>query len=340
MEKVKFGIIGAGLWGEMHARTYWNHPLVEIGGVCDMNEARAKQIAAQYEAEQHYTDYRALLKRDDIAAVSIVTPDFAHTEIAVAAARAGKHILLEKPMATTVADCEKILSEVARTKVTFMVDFHTRWSPPFVKAKKAIEEGEIGDPLMIDYRLSDTIYVPTKMLSWAGQSSVLWFIGSHCIDTISWLLEDRVARVYAVSRSKVLASKGIDTPDFFQTILEFKKGAVANLENCWVLPERAPNLIDLKCEIVGSHGVLYMDGSHHRMLQKYTQKEATYPDVFVCPVIYEKATGFAFESIRHFIDCVLFDHEPMIPHEAGLEVTKVIVAMLESARSGMPVSVA
>ena len=104
MEKVTFGLIGAGGWGETHAKVYADHPGVAFAAVCDLDADRAKQTAAQYGAEKCYTDYVDLLGDDEIQAVSIVTPDFAHTEIAVAAAEAGKQILLEKPMATTVAD--------------------------------------------------------------------------------------------------------------------------------------------------------------------------------------------------------------------------------------------
>lgn len=339
MDTVKFGLIGAGGWGETHAKVYTDHMGVDLVAVCDLDGARAREMAGKYGLARWHTDYADLLKDDDIQAVSVVTPDFAHTDIAVAAAEAGKHILLEKPMATTVADCERIQAAVEKAGVKFMVDFHNRWSPPFVKARRSIEQGEIGEPTMIYYRLNDTIFVPTEMLSWANRSSTLWFLGSHCIDTLRWLLDDEVERVYAVSRSTVLKGMGIDTPDFYHVTLEFSKGAVVQLENGWILPNSAPNIIDLKCSIVGAKGALYVDASHHRLLQKYTADEATYPDVLVCPDIHGRPMGLGVESIRHFADCVIYDREPMVTAKDGLEVTRTICAVLDSAAQGAPVAV-
>ena len=337
MEKVGFGVIGTGGWGETHVGVYATHPLVDLVAVCDVREDRVQEVAQEYGVQTVYTDYRDLLKDERVSAVSIVTPDFAHTEIAIAAAQAGKDVLIEKPLATTVEACEQIVAEVQQAGIKFMVDFHNRWNPAFVKIKSSLDKGELGEPVMMYYRLNDTLFVPTQMLSWAGQTSLLWFLGSHCVDTMLWLLEDEVTRVYSVSRSNVLAKRGISTPDLFQTILEFKKGTVATLENCWILPESTPNIIDLKCEIVGTEGTVYVDGSHHRILQRYTQDEAAYPDVIVCPVIYGKPMGFAAESIRYFADCIVSDEVPIVGAEDGLRATKVLCAIERSANEGRPV---
>jgi len=333
MEKVGFGVIGTGQWGEMHARIYASTEGITLAGVADQVEQRAESVARAY-GTMHYTDYRALLADDLIKAVSVVTPDFAHADIAVAAAEAGKHVLVEKPLAMTVEDCRRIMEAAERSGVKLMVDFHNRWSPPFYRAWEAIRRGQIGEPQHVYYRLSDRIYVPTEMLSWAAKSTVAWFIGTHSIDTVRWLLDDEVRRVYAVSRSRVLKEMGVDTTDFYQATLEFKSGATAVVENSWILPNTTPNIIDLKCEIVGSKGALYVDGSHHRTLEKYTETEASYPDVLVMPAIYGEQKGFAAESIRHFIDCVLHDREPRVTGRDGLEVTKVVQAIEESVRTG------
>ena len=154
-----------------------------------------------------------------------------------------------------------------------------------------------------------------------------------------WLLDDEIETVYSVSRSQVLRRRGIDTPDFFVSIIQFKKGAVATLENGWILPNTAPNIIDFKVEIVGSDGVLYIDGSHNRILEKYTKGRATYPDVLVCPILYGRPMGFGVESIRHFIDCIVNDKQPLVGAKEGEIVTRVIVAIHESAKIGKVVKV-
>lgn len=339
MGKTGFGLIGTGLWGETHARTYAESALADLKAVCDLRADRAKEIAEKYGAEDCYTDYKELLARDDISAISIATPDFAHTEIAVAAAKAGKNILIEKPLATSVEDCEKILETVKEAgNIKFMVDFHNRWNPPFVKTKAAIEDGEIGKPMLMYIRLSNSISVPTEMLSWASKSEVAWFVGSHAVDMVRWLYNDEVCKVYAVSRREILKEKGIDTPDFYEAILEFKNGGVATVENCWILPNSRPSVIDFKFQVIGSEGSMYTDLSDHRAIQKYTEDEAGNPDVFCFPTIHGKPIGFGIESIRHFVDCVVNDKEPISTGEDGLAVTRIINAIQKSSKTGEPVN--
>lgn len=340
MKKAGFGLIGTGLWGEMHARTYTSSPEVDLKAICDLREDRAKEVAGKYGVKDWYSDYKELLERDDISAVSIATPDFAHTDIAVAAAKAGKHILIEKPLATSVEDCEKILAAVKEAEgIKFMVDFHNRWNPPFVNAKTAIDKGELGKPMLMYVRLNDTIFVPTNMLSWASKSEVAWFVGSHAVDLTRWLFGDEVVKVYAVSRSEVLKGKGLDTPDFYEAILEFENGGVATVENCWILPDSLPTVIDFKCQVIGSEGAMYIDLSSNGINQKYTKEGASYPDVLVYPTIHGRPMGFAIESIRHFVDCVINDKEPMATGADGLAATRIISAIQESSIKGQPVRI-
>jgi predicted dehydrogenase len=332
-----FAIVGSGLWGSLHARVYSESDKARLVAVCDIDEQRARDLASKFGIES-YTDLARMLARDDIDAVSIVTPDFAHTDIALAAIAAGKDVLCEKPLATNSADCRRIIDAAKTAGVKLMVDFHARWSPPFWSAKKTIDKGDVGSVRLVYYRLNDIIYVPTEMLSWASKSTVAWFIGSHSLDTVTWLIGDKPTSVYAVSRSVVLKSKGIDTPDFYEVILEFVNGAVAVIENCWILPNSLPNIIDLKCEIVGSEGALYVDGSSHRAVERYTEGKASFPDVLVMPDVQGKQMGFAAESIRHFIDCVADDETPSVTGEDGLRVTELIEAIERSIATGARVT--
>ena len=338
MEKTGFAVIGTGTWGGLHCRVYASTPGARLAAVADSDFARAKSVAESFGARA-YGDYRELLTDPEVKAVSITTPDFAHAEIAVAAAEAGKHILVEKPLATTTADCRRIIEAAKRSGVKLMVDFHNRWSPAFYKAWQSIRAGEIGEPQYAYYRLSDTIYVPTEMLPWAGKSTVQWFIGTHSLDTIRWLMGSEVRRVYAVARSRVLKGMGIDTPDYYQVTLEFESGATAVVENGWTLPNTHPNIIDLKCEVVGSKGAVYLDTSHNRTLEKYTETDAKYPDIMVLPEIWGEQAGFAAESIRHFADCVMNDREPRVTGEDGLIVTRIIEAIEESVKTRRPTDV-
>ena len=340
MKPVQFGLIGAGVFGQVHAKVYADHPGAKLAVICDLNAKRAKQVAKACGGVKTCTDYREVIADPNITAVSVATPDFAHTPLVVAAAKAGKHVLVEKPLATTVADCETMIKATKKAGVKFMVDFHNRWNPPFVIAKEAIRKGEIGLPRHIYYRLSDTQYVPFKMLSWANKSTVAWFLASHCIDTLHWLLEDKVKRVYCVRRREVLKKAGVDTPDFYLATLEFSHGTCAVIENSWLLPQTYPTVFDLKAQIVGDKGALFFDTSHHRMAEKYTAKSATYPDVVAKIDVRGHQGGFAAESIRHFADCVIHNRKPFVTGEDGLAATRVICAMDESADKGKPIELA
>ncbi len=335
-----FGVIGAGIvGGGLHAHVYRHLPQAELIAVCDLNEERAREVAERYAAPHVYSDYRDLLARDDIAAVSIATPDFAHRDIAVAAAEAGKHILVEKPLATTTEDAEAITRAVDMAGVKLMVAFQNRVNPAFVAGRQALLAGELGELKYIYARLSNTKFVPRQMLLWASRSSALWFLASHTLDMACWLLRDRPARVYAVSRSGVLREMGIDTQDFHVAIVEFAGGAVVTLENSWILPETEPNVFNLKMELLGSDGSLYINTSDHRMVEKYTGDAHSLPDTlgFTLDPASARISGFTLETIARFVDAVVVDAPVLATGAEGALVTRVLCAIEESARRGQPV---
>lgn len=331
-----FGVIGTGLWGEFHALVYSRHAGAQLVAVCDANKQRAEQIAEKYGAKRYYTTYGELLADPEVDAVSVATPDHLHCEIGVAAARAGKDILMEKPLALTTADAQAIIDAAKKAGVKLMVDFHNRWSPPFNMLKQSIDKGELGEPQLINARLNNTIWVPTEMLKWAGQSATIWFTGSHLIDIVCWLMGSTVTKVYSVSRSHVLAARGIATPDFFETTLEFANGAVAFVENCWILPNSEPNVVDFKLRCVGSKGSASVDTTHNRTFEQYGER-AAYRDVLGGVNVFGEQMGFTLESIHYFADCVINNRQPSPTGEDGLRNTAVVCAALKSAETGQPV---
>lgn len=344
MKSTGFGVIGAGTWGELHARVYSTTPGARLAAVCDADEGRAREVAEKCGGATVYTDYHQLLADDSVQAVSIVLPDFLHAEAAIAASQAGKHVLVEKPLATTEDDCRKMIAAAKDAERVLFVDFHNRWNPLFTGLKDALDAGEIGEPQFVTYRLNDTIFVPTQMLRWAGRSSVAWFLSSHCLDTLLWLMNargggDSIQRLSCITRSRVLQERGIETPDFFHTTLEWKSGLVTVLENCWILPEGGPSVFDLKCQFVGSKGAMFLDGSHHAAAQKQTATSTSFADVLVAPSVHGKPVGFGAESIRHFAASVMSDQKPMTDGIDGLAVTRLILKMEESARENCPVEV-
>jgi len=339
-EKLRVGLIGTGVWGDTHLKAYTYDPLVELVCICDKNEELLAQRAEEYGIADTTPDYQELLARDDIEAVSVVTPDFLHKEIVMAAANAGKHILVEKPMATTVEECKEMMLAAEENGVTLMVDFHNRWNPAFTEIKAKLDEGALGDPLMITLRLNDTKFVPTQMLSWGGQSTVAWFLAAHAADLARWLFDSEVKRVYSVSRSTVLKAEGYDTPDFFHSILEYDNGAVAHIENCWIMSDSMAAVCDFRGELICSEGTCIMNIIANRVVEVYENKAgANLPLPIALAEIQGEMRGFAIESIRYFAKCIREGTEPFITPIDGLRNTETVVAIHESAKIGQPVEI-
>ena len=339
MNTIRIAVIGAGVWGDTHAAIYREHPLAEPVAVCDKNGEKARTLAEKYGISKVYTDVDDLLADGDFEAVSIVTPDFLHADIAVKCAEAGKHMLIEKPLATSRADVFRIVEAVNRAGVRAMVDLHNRWSPPFAEAKRLIETGELGTLRNAYFRLNDIRWVATDMLPWAASSSILWFLGSHSFDTLQWLFADRVTRVYAVSGRGVLDSVGVQTEDTFLSTLEFERGGIAQMENGWITPDANPCVNDIKCTLTGDRGMVAIDASNHNLIQYYSYDKVTVPDILVRNRIHGRVKGFAYESIRSFVDKLASDEPFTVSLEDAARTSLAILAIMDSAKTRMPVEV-
>ena len=338
MEPLRVGVIGAGLWGAQHAHVFTRLPRTELAAVCDVSPERAKAFAERFAVAAVHTDHRELLADPTIAAVSIATPDFTHTPLILDALAAGKHVLSEKPLATDLGEVERIAAAAKASPKKLMVDFHNRVNPAIAAAREAVRAGEIGRPAHVAARLSNTTFVPLEMLSWAARSSALWFLGSHAVDALRFILDDEVTRVYAVTRSGVLRGRGVDTADFHLSTLEFAGGTVATLENSWLLSADNPMVFDFKIEIVGDKGQIQLDPSHNSTFRKLAGQGLRYADMFgITPAAGDRIGGFVRESIARFVDAVLDDAPVLAGVEDGLAVTRTLAAIEESARLGRPV---
>ena len=178
MEYLRCAVVGLGTFGSFHARVWSELPYTRLAAVCDRDAARAAALGAQY-GVPWYTDHRALLAQCSCEAVSVATPDHLHRQVAVDAARAGKHVLVEKPLATSREDVNAIVQAAKQNGVRVMCDLHNRVNPPFALARQRIAGGELGEVRSLYMRMNDACSVATEMLSWAKESSILWFVGVH-----------------------------------------------------------------------------------------------------------------------------------------------------------------
>lgn len=337
--KLKMAIVGAGIWGENHIKIYQSHPFADVIAVCDQKYDKAKELADRYGIDKVYSDYEEMFKESGCDAVAIVTPDFAHADIAIAAANNKKHMLIEKPLATSRKDVVNMMEAIEKNGVRAMVDLHNRWSPPFNAAYQAVKRGDLGEVYSAYSRLNDIKWVATDMLPWASTSSILWFLGSHSLDTLRWFFDDEVTRVYSVSREGILKGQGVDTVDEYLTTIEFSRGGVAQMENGWITPNANPCVNDIKFNVLGTKGMISIDASNHNLIQMYTDEKVVVPDVIVQNNIFGEPKGFAFESIKKFVDCVLDGTEFPVTVFDAANTSIAILAIMESAKTRMPVEV-
>jgi predicted dehydrogenase len=333
--RARVGVVGVGLHGEMHLQAFSTYDRCRLTCVCDLNADRARAMAEKYRCD--WTTDVAELARSDVDGVSIATPDFAHLAPALQLIDAGKHLLVEKPLTTDPAEGKRLVDAGRDRGVKVMVNLSNRWNPKYIAAKEAIVSGRIGKPVMGYARLSNTISVPTGMLSWATQSGPEWFLFPHSIDIVRWLLGTDATRVYASGTKEVLARQGIDVYDTIQAIVHFGETHIT-FETAWILPNAWPSVVDSVTALVGTTGVIKIDQNDQGMEIASDRME------FVAPYgrfdSHGKLFGFYLEGIRHFVDCLVDGRDPLVPGEDGLAVTRIIAAIRQSLKSGMAVDVA
>ena len=330
LSKVKVGIIGLGWFGEIHADVIAALPNMELAALCTRTESRLNELATKYNVQQTYTDYRDLLANDDIDAVSIVTMWDQHTEPTLAALQAGKHVFLEKPMASTVADCERICAAAQNATGKLMIGHICRFNPRYSSAKREIEQGTIGRVLSISARRN----IPA-----AWTPSILEKIGPiagdtiHCTDIMLWLTGANIVSAYA----QTVSVRELKNPDLAQTMYRFDSGATAVSEAVWCMPDGSPFDIDERMEIVGTEGVIHIQDTMPNFGVS-TKSGWRSPDTTYWPLLHGTRSGALRDEFLYFADCIQNERpiEVITPEESKAAVAAVLAAE-ESAASGQVV---
>lgn len=255
-------VIGGGIWARHHmnaVRDLEREGLARLVAMAARTEKTVSSVTEEFSIEGT-TDWRELLERDDVDAVSIVTPDHLHREMTIAALEAGKQVLVEKPMDLTVEGCREMVDVAEREKALLFVDFHKRYDKVYQKARRMIQSGDLGQVQYGYTYMEDKIIVPRDWFaSWAHETDPFWFIGVHQVDMLRWVLDSEVVRVSAHGFRGKLTSLGIDTYDSVHAELEFENGAVFPVSISWVLPENFEAVVNQGTRFVGTDGVLEID---------------------------------------------------------------------------------
>lgn len=333
--KVKAAVIGVGLLGEQHADVYAGNPRAELVMVHDLNADRARAVGERFGVP--YTTDMAEVAASEAEIVSVATPDHAHAEPTLAMLDAGKHVVVEKPLATKTAEA-KAMTELAAAKgLKLTVNLGNRFNPTYLNIRESVQAGEIGDPVFAYSRVSDTIWVPRKMLSWAGKSGPQWFLFAHTMDLMRWILGQEAHEVYAVGVKKILKSEGIDAFDAIQAMVKFDN-AFATFETSWIVPEAFPHIVESLLTINGSDGRIQLDGANSGF---ELSSDQVGKHMYARPSLwnYFKLPAWWWGAPNDMVDCVLDDKEPRVSAADGLRVVAMIEAMERSIESGDPVRI-
>lgn len=198
MKTIKIGIIGWGFMGRTHAHALRAMPLfypgagfrAEIAGICSRRLEKAREAAEELNVPYYTDDYRQLLAREEIDAVSVCTPNALHEEIALAALKAGKHLYIDKPLADTAQGARRIADQAEKSGVFTRMVFNNRYLPVTLRARELVDQGRIGRVLSFEGRyLHSGSIDPNKPIGWKQtlQGGVLLDLGSHVLDLITWL---------------------------------------------------------------------------------------------------------------------------------------------------------
>ncbi|MBB5839572.1 putative dehydrogenase [Kribbella italica] len=341
MDQLRIGIVGAGIMGRANALSLSAVAGVEVTACTSRSADGAGRLADEIQERGAprpaiRPDLDALLRDDQVDAVVLTTPDHLHGEMMVRAADAGKHILVEKPLTTSVAEADAAVAAVRRNGVVAMCLFNHRWVPAYAQAHELL--AGLGEPAVAYARKDDTIFVPTEMLSWADRTTCAWFLSSHDIDLVSWLLRDQVSRVYATARWGKLRSLGIDTPDAIQIQAEYSRGAVATFESAWIYPNTFPTMVDSYVSVVAEDGVVQLDRQKESVVVA-REDGYSYPRNMLQRVMHGIPAGAYADAIAHWISCCRTGAQPLITIESSRNVTAVLEAAHTSIATRQPVDV-
>lgn len=330
---IRFGIIGMGIRGKLFANTIIQNPYAEITAICDVSES-SRQYAVDTYNTKAYEDYQSMLEKEELDAIIVATPDFLHRDAVIAAAAKVKNIMIEKPLSTSVAECEEMCQAIRAGGVRCLMAFENRWSLPFLSVKDRIASGACGEVLHISAKLNNTLFVPTQMLPWAAKSTPAWFLFPHLVDMACWLSGKTVNKVYASGVKKKLTAMGIETYDSISALMDFSDGGTAQFSSTWVLPKSMPVVADQKFDIFCEREAISVD----LMPQMVSVASEGYimPRVLGTP-INGRLNGPPSHMLNSFIDNIRNDTVPVADEEAGRINTRIIDAVHQSLRIGAPV---
>jgi predicted dehydrogenase len=335
---ISVGVVGCGYWGPNHIRNFRSLPDCNLKAMCDMNEARLKHLKALYPEVEAVTSYEHMLNGMNLSAVVIATSIKHHFSLAKASLLAGKHTLIEKPMASSSAECEELMDIAARNGLVLMVGHTFLYSPVVRKIVDIIQAGDIGDIRYINSRR-------LNLGLFQKDINVAWDLAPHDISIILHILEEFPVSVNCQGNAHV-------TPhiaDVTNMSLSFRHKRFATIQSSWLEPRKVREMT-----IVGTRRMIVYDDL--QMLEKIRiydvrverpphydtfaefQYSYHYGDSYIPHIKQEEPLKV---ECQHFLDCIERGAKPLTGGRQGLELVKILEAASASLEDqGAPITFA
>jgi len=345
--KVRLALIGAGSWSGAVGNAMLKSKKVRLVTCFDVIPEKRQALGVKFGCNPE-ASYEAVLKRDDIDAVHLISPNAVHAEQAILAARHGKHVFVEKPIANTIADAKKMIAACHKANVVLMVGHHLRRLAGFRKLKALMAAGAIGEPIQVEANFSQNLgfALTPESFRWRGDDSgcpagALMTLGIHHADLLNYFMGP-IESVFAYFNKLY-----IDAPveDVTTTIFKFKSGALGYLganyaspKACWVYVYGTE--ANLLCTITlqqlpfEEYLLRWQMIDQDTRLQIFKKDRTGYEDIAL------KAGNPILEEINEFANCVRTGQKPETDGHGALQALGLIRAAIESARSGKQVKLA
>jgi myo-inositol 2-dehydrogenase/D-chiro-inositol 1-dehydrogenase/scyllo-inositol 2-dehydrogenase (NAD+) len=329
MTRLRVALVGAGRAGSVHAANLADYAArAEVVAVVDERREAAETLGAS-------TSLDEALERCDAVVISV--PTFTHRDLAVRAAEAGKHVFCEKPMALTLAECDDMIDAAERAGVVLQIGFMRRFQPEFVEARRRIESGDVGEPMVIKSLTRGPGLPPPWAWDIERSNGMLAEVNSHDFDSVRWLAGSELERVYAEVANHKGPSRGVAAEDFYDNAvvsLRFESGAIGTIDG--TCP--ADYGYDARVEIVCSEGLLVVGDLRGQALVEVRDRDVG----TVTPLhrTWQDRFRDAYRAeIRSFVDCALEGAEPVVSGADGRAAVAAVLAANRSWQEGRPVEV-
>jgi predicted dehydrogenase len=331
MDKVRIGLIGAGLFGESHLQAFRAVRAADIAAVFDIDMGRSREMAREFGIPRVCNSLEEICALPDLDAIDVVTPEETHLEPVLKAFAGGKHVFVEKPLATDLDDCARMIGESRKTGLFLMVGQILRFETKYAMLRDEVARGGLGRVVSIHARRNRL----KTLLPRYGRTHPAIENSIHDIDLMLWYTGARVERVRGYGR-KAVAEKHDDT---FWGVLEFDNGAIGVVETIWLLPKAAGMILDDSLQLVGDKGIgnvrLEPGG-----LTFWRDSGAETPDFSYDPRVAGAAKGALRDELAYFCDCVLDKRAPeVVTAVEAMRAVRVALALIESAAAGRDVTI-